>query len=48
MTCPARLWGDADGLRCVETGAHVTHRYEASACGDQHDVSEAAAERGRG
>lgn len=30
MTCPHRLWGEPDGLRCVEEGEHVTHTYESS------------------
>ena len=30
--CERRMWGEADGLRCVdESGGEHTHRYEASA-----------------
>jgi hypothetical protein len=46
--CSATIWNLPGGLRCVETGEHATHRFEASACGDGHDASEAAAEAGRG
>jgi hypothetical protein len=45
--CPHTLWGDPDGLLCTQTGPHDTHVYAASAVGDAHDASEAAAEAGR-
>lgn len=45
--CPHRLDGLPDGLLCIQTGPHTTHVYAASAVGDGHDESEAAAEAGR-
>lgn len=46
--CDARLWGLPDGLICVIADeSHVTHRFEASAVGDGHDLSEQRAEDAR-
>ena len=45
--CAATIWNLPGGLRCVETGEHTTHRFESSACGDEHDASEQRAEDAR-
>jgi hypothetical protein len=47
--CERRQWGEPDGLQCTQPEGHLYgHMYEASAVGDGHDVSEAAAEGRRG
>lgn len=45
--CDHRLADLPDGLLCTQNGPHETHVYAASAVGDAHDASEAAAEAGR-